>query len=179
MLAQQPAPAAAEPEPQPEPAPQPAAGAAGGAGSLQSFLGAWYPDLRADLTELGAETAEDLLELEPADVDALTSKLKKIQASKYRKALAELATAFGSAPAASGGGGAVHLTFANSNFKREYEESGIVLITKAAQIISKISDFIHVYCYVHGLTSEAQKVVAEQFVDRLQKEAVRGCTNIF
>ena len=79
----------------------------------------------------------------------------------------------GGSAAAAAGGGSAQRTFANSNFKREYDESGIVPITKAAQIISKISDFIHVYCHVHGLTSELQKVAAETFVDRLQKEAVR------
>ena len=93
-------------EPEPEPQPEPVA--AGGAGSLQAFLGAWYVDLRADLIELGAETAEDLLELQPEHVDALAGKLRVIQASKFRKALVGLreAAAGGAAgsPVAAGGG---------------------------------------------------------------------------
>ncbi len=34
-------------------------------------------------------------------------------------------------------------------------------ITKAAQIIGKISDFVHMYCHVHGLTSEPEKALAD------------------
>ena len=83
----------------------------------------------------------------------------------------------GAASPAAVSGGDAQRTFANSNFKREYEESCIVPITKAAQVIGKISEFIHVYCHVHELTSEIQKVAAETFVDRLQKEAV--CPNHF
>ena len=61
-------------------------------------------------------------------------------------------------------------TFANSNFKKEYDAAGRIPIVKAAQIIGKIPDFIHTYCYVHGLVSDSQAVNAEAFADRLQQE---------
>jgi hypothetical protein len=60
-------------------------------------------------------------------------------------------------------------TFATSNYKREYDEA--VPISKAAQIVGEISRFIHVYCRVHGRTSESDAALAEAFADRLQQEA--------
>ncbi len=62
-------------------------------------------------------------------------------------------------------------TFKNSHFKREYESTGMVPITKAAQIIGEIPEFLHTYCYVHGLTSDAEKVATEAFAERLSAEA--------
>jgi hypothetical protein len=61
-------------------------------------------------------------------------------------------------------------TFRTSHFKREYEKSGLVPITKAAQIIGKIPEFVHMYCHVHGLSSEAQKVAAEHFAEQLSEQ---------
>ena len=60
----------------------------------------------------------------------------------------------------------ISLTFLSlflSNFKREYDKTSIVPITKAAQIVGKISEFIHMYCHVNGLTSELEKAAAEAF----------------
>ena len=62
-------------------------------------------------------------------------------------------------------------TFACSNFKREYDKTSIIPITKAAQIVGKIPEFIHVYCYVHGVTSGPEKAAAEAFAGRLADEA--------
>ena len=62
-------------------------------------------------------------------------------------------------------------TFATSNFKMEYDKAGIVPIVRAAQIIGKIPEFVHTYCYVHGLDSAIQKVAAGAFADRLEQEA--------
>eukprot|EP01045_Picozoa_sp_COSAG04_P008877 COSAG04_NODE_501_length_13363_cov_9.158137_5_plen_759_part_00 len=62
-------------------------------------------------------------------------------------------------------------TFATSHFKMEYDKARIVPITRAAQIIGKIPEFIHTYCHVHGRDSEADVALAEAFVARLQEEA--------
>ena len=54
---------------------------------LEAFLEPWYPSLKATLDELGAEAVEDLKELEAEHIDALASKLKVLQAKKFRKKL--------------------------------------------------------------------------------------------
>ena len=70
-----------EPELEPEPEPE-------AAGSLATFFGAWLPQLKGYLEELGVEEAEDLKELEAEDIEVLVSKLKKVQGKKLRKKLA-------------------------------------------------------------------------------------------
>jgi hypothetical protein len=91
-------PALVEPEPEPEPGPESElqnhdltfarATVTVGQDSLTSFLGSWYPALKADLDELGAEEAEDLKGLEPQDIELLASKLKKLQRPKFHKKMA-------------------------------------------------------------------------------------------
>ena len=69
---------------------------------LEAFLEPWYPSLKATLDELGAEAVEDLKELEAEHIDALASKLKVLQAKKFRKKLSTLAGAAEAAAAAPG-----------------------------------------------------------------------------
>jgi len=90
---------APEQELEPEPELEPEA-----AGSLAAFFGAWLPQLQGCLDELGVEEAEDLKELEAEDIEALVSKLKKVQGKKLRKKLAALCD--GSAAAAVAAAGA-------------------------------------------------------------------------
>ena len=59
-------------------------------GSLQAFLGSWFPLLQADLDELGAEEVDDLKALEAEDVERLAAKLKKLQGAKFREKIAAL-----------------------------------------------------------------------------------------
>ena len=61
-------------------------------------------------------------------------------------------------------------TFAQSNFKREYDKAIVVPITLAAQIIGKIQDFIFLYCHAHGLTSGPELQTAMYFADQLQRQ---------
>jgi hypothetical protein len=62
-------------------------------------------------------------------------------------------------------------TFGGSNFKREYDQAGIVPITQAAQIIGEIQKFVFTYCSVYGLNSDLHRVAAQHFSERLQQEA--------
>jgi hypothetical protein len=72
--------------PEPEPTSEPT----GEWSSLEAALGVWYPALKQVLDELGATEEADLQELEPADIDALASKLKKLPAARFRKYIAAL-----------------------------------------------------------------------------------------
>ena len=54
------------------------------------MLGAAYDTLQVDLEELGVESVEDLKELDEEDIEALAAKLKKVQAKKFAKKIAEL-----------------------------------------------------------------------------------------
>jgi serine/threonine protein kinase len=60
-------------------------------------------------------------------------------------------------------------TFANSHFKRAYDESGRVPVTHATQVLGNLVTFVHTYCQVHGLNSELEQLAATQFVERLQR----------
>jgi hypothetical protein len=62
-------------------------------------------------------------------------------------------------------------TFATSNFKRAYDQAGVVPITMASQIIGEIPKFVHTYCSVHGLTEPLHQVAAKAFVMKLSQEA--------
>jgi hypothetical protein len=91
-----------EPEPEPEPEPELGPGTEQQelAGSLVEFLGPWFPQLQEHLEQLGAEDVEDLTELEAEHIDALASKLKELQAKRFRKKLAALCEAAGAAAGA-------------------------------------------------------------------------------
>ncbi len=70
-------------------------------------------------------------------------------------------------------------TFAISNFKKAYDEAGLVPVTHATQVFGYLVTFVHTYCQVHGLISEPEQSLAATFVERLQrdvaaKEAVLG-----
>jgi hypothetical protein len=58
-------------------------------------------------------------------------------------------------------------TFANSHFKKAYVSKRKV--TKAAEAMTFVGDFVFAYCNAHGLTSESEKAHAESFVDKLQR----------
>ena len=61
-----------------------------GAHSIAELLGAAYDTLQGDMDELGVESVEDLKELDEEDIEALAAKLKKVQAKKFAKKIAEL-----------------------------------------------------------------------------------------
>jgi serine/threonine protein kinase len=61
-------------------------------------------------------------------------------------------------------------TLAISNFKRAYDEAGRIPITHATQVFGSLVTFVHTYCKVHGLISDAQQVAASAFVEKLQRD---------
>ena len=71
------------------------AGAAGAPAAAGAALQPWLAAIRceallAPLDALGADTVDDLLELDPEDLDALRGQLKKLQAKKFDQAIQAL-----------------------------------------------------------------------------------------
>ena len=82
-----------------------------GSESLEEWLGAAvHANIAQVLDELGVEAVEDLLHLSAEDVAGMTSKLKKVQASKFIDKLEKLSiSASGSGTSPYRGGGGMHL----------------------------------------------------------------------
>jgi hypothetical protein len=185
-----PAPADLGATPEPELEPEPAAAA-------EEFepppLDAWLAKIgmsrySAQIKEYGYDQLKTLLVATEDDIAEMTKDADTQMKKPHRRLfLAEWRVLKGAAGGASSPGPAspgagapttaaaaaqiLQPTFRCSHFKREYEKAGIVPITKAAQIISEISKFVHTYCHVHGLTSELEKAAAESFAERLSAEA--------
>ena len=58
--------------------------------TLEGFLGKWYGAMCAELEELGVEELEDLVELEPEEIELLAAKLKSVQGRKFVKKVGSL-----------------------------------------------------------------------------------------
>jgi serine/threonine protein kinase len=61
-------------------------------------------------------------------------------------------------------------TFADSHFKRAYEQSGFDEVTMATEVLAAVSRFVRHYCTAYNLTSDADRALSVSFLRELQRE---------
>ena len=60
----------------------------------------------------------------------------------------------------------------SSDFKRCYDLPTL-RVTMASEVFGKVVAFVKLYCVVHGLTSDAQQILLETFIEKLQRETAK------